>query len=47
MDPDYRMEQMQQITAEDMNIENYKVEPATTQCMTDFATLNEMGVDDI
>ena len=47
MDSDHRMDQMEQIAAEEMSIEDYKVEPATTQCMTDFATLNDMGPDDI
>jgi hypothetical protein len=30
-----------------MNIEEFKVQPATNLCMTDFATYNELGIDDV
>lgn len=47
MDDDNRREDMRKYEMEDMNIEKYKVQPAINQCLTDFATFEEMGLDDV
>ena len=39
IDEEYRLEQMQQFADQEMNIDEYQVEPATTQCLTDFPIL--------
>lgn len=42
LDQDYRHEDMRKIAEAEMNIEDYKVEPLTTQCMTDFMIFDHM-----
>ena len=38
---------MSEIAAKEMSIEGYTVEPATTQCLTDFLTVDAPGPDEI
>ena len=38
---------MEELAKKEMNIEGYTVEPATTQCLTDFLTLERPGPEDI
>lgn len=47
LDQEHRLEDMRKVAEADMSIEDYKVEPMTTQCMTDFFTFEHMGIDDI
>ena len=46
-DADHRGKEMAEIAAKDMSIDGYTVEPATTQCLTDFATLEDPAPEDI
>jgi len=46
-DEEYRKEGMMKIAEADMNIEEFKVQPATNQCMTDFFTFQNMGIDQV
>ena len=47
MDESYRLEDMEQAALEEMNINEYRVEPATNKCMTDFHTFVQPGLDDV
>jgi hypothetical protein len=47
LDEDTRLEDMRKITEEDMNIEEFRVQPALNQCMTDFETAVDPTLDDI
>lgn len=47
LDQEHRLEDMRKVAEAEMNIDDYKVEPMTTQCMTDFFTHENMGPDDI
>lgn len=47
MDQDYRLEDMRRAADEEMNINEYRVEPATNQCMTDFFEFDHPGLDDV
>lgn len=47
LDQEYRHEDMRQVVEAEMDISDYKVEPLTTQCMTDFLTFEHMDLDDI
>lgn len=42
-----RREDMRKIADADMNIDDYKVEPLTTECMTDFFTFETPQAEDI
>lgn len=44
---DHRMEDKRKIVEAELNINDYKVEPMTTQCMTDFAVLEAPDIDEI
>ena len=44
---DSRMEDMRKVAEQEMNINEYQVQPATNQCMTDFFTHSHLGPDDI
>lgn len=47
LDQEHRIDDMRKVVESQMNIDDYKVEPMTTQCLTDFVTLPHMTVDDI
>ena len=47
MDQEHRLEDMRRAADEEMNINEYKVEPATNQCMTDFFEFDHPGLDEI
>ena len=47
LDQEHRIDDMRKVVESQMNIDDYKVEPMTTQCLTDFVTLPHMSVDDI
>lgn len=47
LDDDYRMQQIQEIQINDMNIDEYQVEPATTQCLTDFPVLENPEIHEV
>ena len=47
MDQESRQEDMRAYVDAEMSIEDYKVEPMTTQCMTDFYVFDHMTIDDI
>lgn len=42
-----RMEDMRAVADKEMSINEYQVQPATNQCMTDFFLHDHMGPDDI
>lgn len=42
-----RADDMRKTVEAEMSIEDYKVEPMTTQCLTDFITLPHMSLEDI
>lgn len=46
-DQEHRLEDMRKAADEEMNINEYKVEPATNQCMTDFFEFDLPKLDDI
>lgn len=46
-DDESRREEMRKIAEEEMGIEDYKVQPVTNTCMTDFFTFDDLGPDDI
>ena len=41
------MQEMEDVAAKEMSIEGYTVEPATTQCLTDFLTLERPGPEEV
>jgi len=47
MGDDGRADEMKRAAEVEMNINEYKVEPATNQCMTDFFTMDMPGLDDV
>lgn len=47
LDQEHRLDDMRKVAESEMGIDDYKVEPMTTQCMTDFFTFEHLGVDDI
>lgn len=47
MDESSRKDDMRRAAEQDMSIENYQVQPATLQCMTDYQTFDYIGPDDI
>jgi hypothetical protein len=47
MGSEYRMKDMREAMEKEMNINDYKVEPATNQCMTDFFNFKEPTIDDV
>lgn len=47
MDKDYRLDEMRKAADEEMSINEYKVEPATNQCMTDFFEFDHPVLEDI
>ena len=47
MDEEYRLDDMRKAADEEMSINEYKVEPATNQCMTDFFEFDHPGIEEI
>ena len=47
MDEDYRLDDMRKAADAEMSINDYKVEPATNQCMTDFFEFEQPGIEEI
>lgn len=44
---EYRKDEMLEAAQNEMSINNYKVEPATNQCLTDFVIMQEVKGEDI
>ena len=47
LDEDSRLDDMRKVAEEEMNMEQYKVQPATNQCMTDFFNFEHPKIDDV
>lgn len=47
MNEEHRLEDMRLAAEKEMNINEYNVEPATNQCMTDFFTHDYPDVDEV
>ena len=47
LDDDSRIEDMRKVAEEELNLEEYKVQPAINQCMTDFFTFDHPNVDEV
>lgn len=47
MDQEHRLDDMRAIADKDMNIESFKVQPATNQCLADFPTMRNPTIDDV
>jgi len=47
MHEDARLDDMRKAAEDEMNINDYKVEPATNQCMTDFFTHDMPKIEDV